>query len=552
MRHCTSGVRAFQSKLSAWFLALVFVLGAASVAEAGERPLEAEVRALLDPVWGTDLGGGMVLDEIDAQSHQIALVLHDGEGRRAARVVLKHPERQGHRVGSFSASLQTSFSQIRTERDRQTLDAIHAVVRTVDRRDPGDLGRQLRPAHPHPWLWRGVRAWRWLPAAVLALVILGWTRRDQLQWVLRPNHLVPAMIQCTLYTYWWLYTSPVQSRFVDIAAQLAFAYGFEGLLRWSRGRTWQVSLGPVPVVLSTNLFVWFSQPWLQCTAIAIALFTKEFVHRDGRHIFNPSAFAVATLAVATLTLPTVFGWGTPTPDVELNLPPNMAELMLILTVIAQLRFPIVLVPMAATLGVLIARLGGLSPPDPFWPATFLILLLFATDPKTLPSTTPGRVVYGLCLGVALSAISEVLSGASLPDTYAKVIPIPVLNYLAPQLDRLGQGAYDRWNALVSVEGSPARQALGRFLDPAYNRAHVALWVVIAVLGIANQKAASFQVLAHWQYETPGIVTADPLAFPTCADNPAWCTPFGFLPEARMWLTQPEPARLTQSDRVEKR
>lgn len=517
------------------FLALVLALGPVAAHAAAPAGIDAGVREALSGVWNRDLGGGLVLDQIVPYGHKVDLVIHDERGRQAARLQLRHPTREGHRVGGFSVSLQTSFSQIRSARDRQALAAIEQVVDALEQADTEGLGNRFSRPATHPWLTRGLRPYRWAPAAILALVILGWTRRDRLQWVIRPNHAVPAMIQVTLYTYWWLYTEPVGWRFVDIAAQVAFAYCFEGLLRWTRGKTWNITLGPLPVVFSTNLFVWFIEPWLQCAVIAIALASKEWVQRDGRHIFNPSALGVSVAAILTLTLPSVFGWGTPTPDVELNLPPNMAELMLLLTVLAQLRFPIVLVPMSATLGVLAARFLRLTPPDPFWPATFLILLLFATDPKTLPKQTSGRVVYGFLLGLSLSAISEVLSRSGLPDTYAKVIPIPALNYLAPQLDRVGEAIYGRWKALVATEGSAIRTAVGNALEPRYNRWHVAVWVVIAVIGISRQKADSFQVLAHWELETSHVVSATANGFPTCAENPVWCRPFSFPAEVRMWL-----------------
>jgi hypothetical protein len=63
---------------------------------------------------------------------------------------------------------------------------------------------------------------------------------------------------------------------------------------------------------------------------------------------------------------------------------------------------------------------------------------------------------------------------------------------------------------------------------------IACWLLLAVEGVAREKARSFQALDHYQNNTPRIVVRD-RAFPTCADNPAWCEAFSLPAEIRAWL-----------------
>ena len=112
--------------------------------------------------------------------------------------------------------------------------------------------------------------------------------------LLRPQHYVQAMVQSSVYLYWGYYWQPVYEHFWLIIAQILFAYTFDMLLSWSRQRDYTLGFGPVPIILSVNLFLWFRDDWfyLQFLMIAIGFRGKEYVRwqREGRnvHIFNPS------------------------------------------------------------------------------------------------------------------------------------------------------------------------------------------------------------------------------------------------------------------------
>ena len=97
-----------------------------------------------------------------------------------------------------------------------------------------------------------------------------------------------------------------------------------------------------------------------------------------------------------------------------------------------------------------------------------------------------------------------------------------LRSVAPHLDHAGAWLREK------VAGS-------RILDKDYNRAHVAVWVAVAIFSIAGSKDRAFQNIDHWHRETPQIVEHDPMALPRCEENPVWCEPFSFLSEIRMWV-----------------
>ena len=85
-----------------------------------------------------------------------------------------------------------------------------------------------------------------------------------------------------------------------------FAYAFDMLLAWSRRDVWRLGFGPFPIILSTNLFLWFRDDWfaLQFLMVAVGFLGKELVTwtRDGRrtHIFNPSGLSLSVFSVGLI------------------------------------------------------------------------------------------------------------------------------------------------------------------------------------------------------------------------------------------------------------
>ena len=136
------------------------------------------------------------------------------------------------------------------------------------------------------------------------------------EFVPRPAHYVQFMMHSAVYLYWGWYWREVYHDVSLIAAQIAFAYALDMLVCWSRRDKWVFGFGPVPIVMSTNLFLWFKDDWffLQFLLIATGVLGKEFIKwkREGRltHIFNPSAFSLCVFSIALIaTHSTGISWG---------------------------------------------------------------------------------------------------------------------------------------------------------------------------------------------------------------------------------------------------
>jgi len=295
----------------------------------------------------------------------------------------------------------------------------------------------------------------------------------------QPTHLLPAVLQSTLLGWWALHVPPVAAQFPRIGAQLLFAYGLDFLLAMTLRKRWDLSFAPVPVVLSANLFVWFpADNALDFAVVALALGAKWLVQWDtralasdrpvvtlqprGRHVFNPSAFGVAAVGVLCLAAPSLGHFE----DIShlLAQPPHMVLVVLAAALVAQVRLPIVLIPLAACAVLLgLKQVGAYHVVYPFWPAVLLATTLLATDPATIPRTGPGRLLFGLGYGLAVWAVSAALTWQGESDFYGKVLPLPLLNLLAPQFDSLGAklGRLQAW------------------LAPRWNWAHLTAWLGFA-------------------------------------------------------------------------
>src|SRR5206468_162055 len=141
-------------------------------------------------------------------------------------------------------------------------------------------------------------------------------RTFTLEIVLRKQHYLQACAQGSVMLYWGWYWRPVYAAAPLLLAQLLFAYAFDMLLAWSRRDGYTLGFGQFPIILSTNLFLWFKQDWfyLQFLMIAVGLAAKEFIRweKDGRrvHIFNPSSFPLGLFSLGLLlTHSTGLTWG---------------------------------------------------------------------------------------------------------------------------------------------------------------------------------------------------------------------------------------------------
>ena len=350
-----------------------------------------------------------------------------------------------------------------------------------------------------------------LAAWNVLLVIALLRRRDRprtrsLEIAPRAQHYLQACAQASVLLYWGWHWAPVYDAVPLIAGQLAFAYGFDLLLGWSRRDAHRVGFGPVPVVFSINLFLWFGDDWFyfQFLLVALGFAAKELLRweRDGRrvHIFNPASFPLAVFALALIATGTSgLTWGQ---DIAISqfYPPHMYLAIFLIALPGQYLFGVTTMTMAAVAStyafglVYFAATGVYFFYDSYIPiAVFLGMHLLFTDPSTAPRTELGRLLFGVLYGLSTVALYVLLDRAGAPTFYDKLLQVPVLNLSVIAIDR-------------AVRSSPLRRldpaALGRALAPRRRHlAYMGVWAVVFAAMSATGGAGDRhpgQWLPFWQ------------------------------------------------------
>jgi Na+-translocating ferredoxin:NAD+ oxidoreductase RnfD subunit len=371
----------------------------------------------------------------------------------------------------------------------------------------------------------------------------------------RPQHYIQMCCHLSVYGYWGYYFAPVYPYFPLLIAQVLFAYAFDILLAWSRRRPFAMGFGPIPIVFSTNLFLWFRDDWFafQFLLIAVGFLGKAFIQweRDGRrvHIFNPSAFALALFSlVLIVTGSTAVTWAQ-----EINttfaLGPHIYLVLFLIGLVVMYFFSTTYVTAsaAATLFGASALYGAVTGVPYFIDseipsAVFLGLHLLVTDPSTSPRTPFGRVIFGVTYGLGVFGLYALLGALGAPTFYDKLLCVPLLNLLVPSIDRLVARIGDR----------PILATLG--LDPPlghHNLAHMAAWIVFfAVMTMAGRTdgmhrgdALPFWVEACAADRPQACARLLRIEASYCGDNAGWaCNELGtHYVEGRLVPADPERA-----------
>ena len=309
----------------------------------------------------------------------------------------------------------------------------------------------------------------------------GVSRGRSLRMDVRPQHYLQAAVQLAVFAYWGWYWRPVYDMAWLLVAQLTFAYAFDMLLAWSRRGIYVLGFGPFPIILSTNLFLWFRDDWfyLQFLMIAVGFMGKEFVrwHREGRltHIFNPSAFSLGLFSLVLIATDTThLTWGQEIAT-TLSLAPGIYLFLFLAGLIVMYFFSITLV--AATAAVVLfgssAVYSALTGVPYFLDseiptAVFLGLHLLVTDPSTSPRTPLGKTVFGVLYGLGVFGLYALLGALGVPTFYDKLLCVPLLNVSVQAIDRgvraiRGSSLLTRWSSGLA----PARA----------NLVHMAVWIL---------------------------------------------------------------------------
>ncbi len=312
------------------------------------------------------------------------------------------------------------------------------------------------------------------------------------EFVLRRVHWVQMIMHSCVFAYWGWYWREVYHEIPLILAQVVFLFVLDMLVCWSRRDKWIAGFGPIPIIFSMNLFLWFRDDWfyLQFVMIAIIVFGKEFLRwkRDGHstHIFNPSAFALFLTSVVLLaTHNTPLTWGTEISS-TFNLPPYIYIEIFLLGLIVQGLFSVTLVTLsaAASLFLLNAAYTGSTGLYQFvdfniHPAVFLGLHLLVTDPATSPRKNFGKALFGAGYGAGVFILYGWLDSHGMPSFYDKLLCVPFLNLTVRVLDRASV-ALNSWLARrkwVTDGKFQPLQALAAWTPQQANFGFMGIWVV---------------------------------------------------------------------------
>lgn len=309
------------------------------------------------------------------------------------------------------------------------------------------------------WTFTGIGA------SLLAWALALWVaakrrgRAFPIEFVPVSSHYVQAGVQLCILAYWGWFARAVYAETPLILAQVLFLYALDALLSWSRGRTWRLGFGPLPVIFSTNLLLWFRDDWFvfQFAMIAIGALAKQFLtwDRDGKrtHIFNPSAFGQFLFALVLIATATTkeLTWGKEIAETFET--PHMLLLIFALGLIVQALFHVTLMTFAAAATLCLVNLVYTRITDTYFfvntniaAPIFLGIHLLVTDPSTSPRTNVGRVIFGALYALAYSALFWILDAKEIPLFWDKLLPVPILNLSVPLIDRaVRTGIIGRWN-----------------------------------------------------------------------------------------------------------
>ncbi len=295
------------------------------------------------------------------------------------------------------------------------------------------------------------------------------------------------LMHSSVYAYWGWYWVEVYRHIPLILAQVVFLYVLDMLVCWFRRDNWILGFGPIPIIFSMNLFLWFRDDWfyLQFVMVAIIVFGKEFLRwkRDGHstHIFNPSAFALfVTSIVLIATHSTGITWGDEIATTFLN-PPKFFVEMFVLGLIVQGLFSVTLVTMSGAAALYVLNLVYTSSTGTYMfidtnihPAVFLGLYLLITDPATSPRKNFGKVIFGAAYGAGIFALVPLLESLGAPVFYDKLLCVPLLNLTVRALDRLSV-AVSGW---VTERKLRPLQTLAAWTPRQANFGFMGIWVAL--------------------------------------------------------------------------
>jgi TPR repeat protein len=274
---------------------------------------------------------------------------------------------------------------------------------------------------------------------------------------IRTAHVVQTIAQSIVYIAWISAWQPIYEHLPLLIAQILFAYLVDMLLVWRKYNNYRLGFAPIPVVCSTNLFLFFKPElfmW-QWVLIAVAFGSREVFRwqRNGKeiHIFNPSAIALSLAAIILLyTEQMHLSWGAEIARAH-GFSSYSYEIIFIAGLLVSTFFTVGFTIASAVIGsILIGEIyfewvGIYRYVDSSIPiAVFLGMNLLVTDPVTSPHRRDAKCLYGVLYALSVFILygylrdleripSDINPGLSAAFC-DKLLAVPLLNLCAPWLD----------------------------------------------------------------------------------------------------------------------
>lgn len=304
-----------------------------------------------------------------------------------------------------------------------------------------------------------------LCAVSLGIGFYGWvyvkrTRVAQqwgLIWAPRKAHLIQCFAQGVVYLGWCTHSEMAYRNLPLVFAQVLFAYLIDLCSVWRKQAIYQLGFGPIPIVLSTNLFLFFKDEYYiwQWPMIACAILSKNLFRWKNTygnvHIFNPSAIALSLVAIVLIFTESMSSsWGE---EIALShaTSPWSYELIFGAGLLVSILFGVGPTIISATLITLALghlfyqQTGTYRYLDTGIPAAvFLGMNLLITDPATSPKNILGKVIYGGLYGLSVFILYGLLRGIERPPMgddpgvsaafCDKLLAVPLLNLMTPSIE----------------------------------------------------------------------------------------------------------------------
>ncbi len=367
-------------------------------------------------------------------------------------------------------------------------------------------------------------------------------RRLRVEGALLPEHYAQALAHASILVYWGFYWDPLRHAAALIAAQIAFAYAFDMLLSWSRRDVCRLGLVPLVAVTTINMFLRFRDDWFlaQFLMVACAVTATHAIRlqRDSRQasIFNPPAVALGLFSLGLIVTHGAGHTWAEEMSSSLLLPPQIYLFVFVVSLPAIFISRSTTVTLSAAIAVyglssLVLKLTGtyffVDSTIPI--AVFVALHLLVIDPPTLPRADFGRVVFGAAYGASVFALHGLLARWGAPVCFAPLLPIPLLNFAAPAIDRMVTLPRLSWPKAGKTSAGLSVQAR--------SLASLSIWIVVfgamsAANGVGDDHPG--RKIQFWQRacreDRPGACSAlGSILSRVCADESGWaCNELGLL------------------------